>query len=296
VAVLALGLGAVVVIASVRSRPAPSSPPRTLQVTCSSPALGGKLPAIVYLPKGYPSGSARYRVIYFLHGLPAGPSFYKSNAFVAEALATDRLSAIVVAPQGARDPDSDREYLDWGPAEDWPQAIASDLTHCIDSRLRTIPNRSGRALVGLSAGGFGAFNIGLRNLATFGAVESWSGYFAATDPSGLHVLDFGSPPANRQARVPPGRHLATKLALAPTFIAFYVGRQDSRFLSANVELDQDLTQHHIPHLFRTFPGGHSGTLWRSQAGPWLGFALAALARTRAKPSAHSAWYSPLPMG
>lgn len=50
------------------------------------------------------------------------------------------------------------------------------------------------------------------------------------------------------------------LAHAPTFIAFYVGRQDSRFLAANIELDQDLVQHHVPHLFRTYPGGHSGAL------------------------------------
>jgi hypothetical protein len=35
-------------------------------------------------------------------------------------------------------------------------------------------------------------NIGLRNLTTFGAVESWSGYFEATDPSGHHKLDLGS--------------------------------------------------------------------------------------------------------
>jgi enterochelin esterase-like enzyme len=78
-----------------------------------------------------------------------------------------------------------------------------------------------------------------------------------------------------------------KLAHAPTFIAFYVGRQDSRSLAANIELDQDLVQHHVPHLFRTYPGGHSGALWRSKAGPWLGFALKALATARARPPAGS---------
>ena len=64
------------------------------------------------------------------------------------------------------------------------QAIAHDLPHCIDERFRTIHNRFGRALVGLSAGGYGAFNIGLRNLSMFAAVESWSGYFVATNPAG----------------------------------------------------------------------------------------------------------------
>jgi transposase len=40
---------------------------------------------------------------------------------------------------------------------------------------------------------FGAFNIGLRRLGTFAAVESWNpgGYFVASDPSGLVTLDLG---------------------------------------------------------------------------------------------------------
>src|SRR5206468_3449954 len=127
-----------------------------------------------------------------LHGLPAAPQSYTQNAFVAQALAAARRPAIVVAPQGARSGNSDREYLDWAPSENWPRAISVDLTACIDRRFHTIRSRRGRALIGLSAGGYGAFNVGLRSLATFGAVESWSGYFVATDPSGYHVLRFPS--------------------------------------------------------------------------------------------------------
>lgn len=109
------------------------------------------------------------------------------------------------------------------------------------------------------------------------ADESWSGYFSATDPSGLNVLDLGSPDTNRNARVPRGGHLKKRLAIRPTFIAFYVGRQDTRFLSANVAFDKALSRHHIPHLFRLYPGGHSGALWRSEAREWLDLALTALA-------------------
>ncbi|MGA2929063.1 MAG: alpha/beta hydrolase-fold protein [Solirubrobacteraceae bacterium] len=149
----------------------------------------------------------------------------------------------------------------------------TDLTRCIDARFRTIASRRGRALIGLSAGGFGAFNIGLRNLATFAAVESWSGYFAATDPSGLVTLDLGSEHANRRARVPRGRRLVHRLSTLPTFIGFYVGRQDSRFLNANILLDKSFTAHGIKHTFATYPGGHSGSLWGKWAPLWLGYAL-----------------------
>lgn len=168
-ALAALASGAAVGLAGKTSHPV-FSPPRAVTVDCHSQALGGKLPTIVYLPAGYPNGSAHYRVIYFLHGLPANPSTYKTNAFVAASLSAKQ-HAIVVAPQGARDFDSDREYLDWDAAEDWPQAIAHDLPQCIDKRFRTIANRFGRALIGLSAGGYGAFNIGLRNLSMLSLIH-----------------------------------------------------------------------------------------------------------------------------
>ncbi len=221
-------------------------------------------------------GAVRNRVIYFLHGLPATPQSYTQNAFVARSLLGTPEPAIVVAPQGARNPGDDREYLDWWPTEDWPRAIARDLTGCIDRRFHTLANRTGRALIGLSAGGYGAFNVGLRNLQTFGVVESWSGYFVTTDPSGLHVLKLGSPQAQRAAAVPDGAGLAAAMARWPPLIAFYVGEADNRFLDMNRAFDSALRRHHIPHLFRTYAGGHIGALWQSQAPAWLRMALSYL--------------------
>lgn len=248
-----------------------------MSISCSSPSLGGKLPAIVYLPAGYRNSSQRYPVIYFLHGLPAGPSTYTTNSFVAAALAGTGRQAIVVAPQGARNQNSDREYLDWDPTEDWPAAISHDLPECIDKRFRTIDSRFGRALIGLSAGGYGAFNIGLRALSVFGAVESWSGYFVATDPTGYHVLDLGSPQANAAATVPSGGGLRQTVATWPSLIAFYIGDRDSRFLEMNKQFDAALTQNGVTHTFAIYPGGHSYALWSAEAPHWLGMALNALA-------------------
>ena len=275
-AIVAFAAGAAVVVASKPAREGSRSSPssaRTVSITCPSPALGGTLPAIVYLPAGYRSAARRYPVIYFLHGLPADPTTYTQNAFVAGALARSSRPAIVVAPQGAQNVNSDREYLDWSPTENWPQAIVRDLTHCVDTRYRTIAKRSGRALIGLSAGGYGAFNIGLRNLSTFAAVESWSGYFVATDPSGSRVLELGSETADENSQVASGTALKTELTTWPSLIAFYVGNQDSRFLTMNTAFDRGLTQSKIPHLFRIYSGGHSESLWASQAPEWLGLAL-----------------------
>jgi enterochelin esterase-like enzyme len=263
--------------APARTASGASAPATTISITCRSPALGGSLPAQVSLPAGYSPHGARYPVVYFLHGLPATPTTYTKNSFIAQSLVAAHRRAIVVAPQGAQNDNDDREYLDWSATENWPRAISHDLTACIDRRFHSIPNRSGRALVGLSAGGYGAANIGLRNLQTFGAVESWSGYFVATDPSGYHVLQLPTPAAQQAATVPDGPGLAARLARWPTFIGFYVGTSDERFLDMNQAFDQALRSAGIAHVFRTYPGGHSTALWSSQAPGWLGMALGYMA-------------------
>jgi enterochelin esterase-like enzyme len=253
---------------------------RTVSITCRSPSLGGQFPTLVYLPASYRSGSRRYPVVYFLHGLPANPQSYTQNAFIAHALVSARAQAIVVTPQGARENDADREYLNWSSTENWPQAISRDLTACIDHRFRTVASREGRSLIGLSAGGYGAFNVGLRSLQTFGAVESWSGYFIGTDPSGYHVLKLGSPAAQRAATVPDGPALVKEVARWPSLIAFYVGSSDDRFADANQAFDASLRRYGIAHVFRVYAGGHSGALWQAQAPSWLALALTYLATGR----------------
>jgi enterochelin esterase-like enzyme len=253
------------------------SPAQTISITCASPALGGGLPAMVYLPAGYRGSRRRYPVVYFLHGLPANPTSYQHEGFIAGALVQARRSAIVVTPQGARSANSDREYLDWGSTENWPRAISHDLVACIDRRYRTIANRHGRVLAGLSAGGYGAANIGLRSLSTFAAVESWSGYFQATNPDGTETLELGSAQADQDAAVPDGKPLERALVHYPSYIGFYVGEQDDLFLKDNENYTSQLGAAGVPHTFHVYPGGHSVTLWAGEAPNWLTWALEALA-------------------
>src|SRR6478736_8762421 len=177
----------------------PRSAPVRLERALWSPAVRGRLRLGIYLPSGYASSRRRYPVVYFLHGLPAAPTSFRGADFLARALAASGRQAIVVAPQGARDNDSDPEYLDWGSGRNWETAIAHDIVGYVDSHYRTIARRRGRALVGLSAGGYGAVILAIHHLAAFSVVESWSGYFHPTDPQALHALDLGSPRANENA-------------------------------------------------------------------------------------------------
>jgi enterochelin esterase-like enzyme len=238
----------------------------------SSRALAGRVHALVFLPPGYWESGQRYPVVYFLHGLPAAASTYRANGWVARVL-QDVGPAIVVLPQGARDGDADPEYLDWGSGRNWQTYVAQELPAYIDAHFRTIASRTGRALIGLSAGGYGAAVAGLNHLDRFAVVESWSGYFHPTDPSGTSAID-GGPLSNVHALL---GELARDEARRSTFVAFYVGDDDTRFRDENEVLDRELTEARVPHLFQVYSGGHEMALWQRHARTWLGFALTHLA-------------------
>jgi len=236
-------------------------------------ALDGTLHFEVYLPADYATSALRYPVVYFLHGLPSRANAYQGVGFVESALDRVGRPAILVAPQGARWNEPDPEYVDHHPGDEWETAIAGELPRIVDSLYRTIPTRAGRAIVGLSAGGFGAMHIGLAHLDTFSVIESWSAYFHPTDPTGTKPLDLG--PRNDVHK----QLLATQARLRRlhTTIDFYVGDGDSRFLAENRQLNLELSRSNLPHVFRVYSGGHEQRLWQQYATQWIGMALAALA-------------------
>src|SRR5919204_2074829 len=145
--------GALVLVGAAGSSPAPPLRSSVLERSFHSAALRGRLRLELYLPPGYAASTARYSVVYFLHGLPASPYAFRGIGAVAQALDRSGRPAILVAPQGARDGDDDPEYLDWGPGRNWETAIGEELPRVVDASFRTIPSCRGRALVGLSAGG-----------------------------------------------------------------------------------------------------------------------------------------------
>jgi putative tributyrin esterase len=254
---------------------------RVIDTSFRSRAVRGVIRMSVYLPPGYGHSLLRYPVVYFLHGLPASPSTYRGIDYLRRALDRVGRPAILVAPQGARDGDSDPEYLDWGPGRNWEMAVGRELPSVVDHRFRTIRSRRARAVVGLSAGGYGATLLALHHLESFAVVESWSGYFHPTNPAGTKPLDVGSSAANARASAHTYvQTLRTAFRRRPTFFAFYVGRGDSRFRAENLQLHRELLAAGVPHLFRLYPGAHAQTVWSAHATAWLRIALAHLEQAR----------------
>jgi S-formylglutathione hydrolase FrmB len=252
--------------------------------TFASKALRGTDHYSIYLPADYASSGKRYPVIYFLHGLPGNATSYRSITQVAAALEAAGRSAIIVGAQGARTNDTDPEWLDWGPGRNWETATAKELVSVVDHRYRTIAGRSGRILIGISAGGYGATLIALHNPAVYSVVESWSGYFHATTPDGTTALDLGSKDADDWANAHKLISKAKRFLSAyktRTYFAFYVGRGDTLFRDENLAFYNELRNAGISSVvFRLYSGGHNWLLWSEHAEAWLDKALSVAAKAR----------------
>jgi enterochelin esterase-like enzyme len=246
-----------------------------------SAALRGPEHYAVYLPAGYAASGRRYPVIYALHGLPSGGRGYLRMGIAdwgRDAEATGR-PVIVVAPQGARSGDTDPEWHDWGPGRDWETAVAVDLRRQIDAHYRTIDSRRGRALIGISAGGYGASIIGVRHPRLFSVIQSWSGYFRATNPVGDAPLQLGSPGADSAASVHSYVRRARRVFRRdrPIAFGFFVGDEDPLFVPENVQLHKELVAAGVPHRFAIYRGAHTGAFWDEHREDWVTDAVRALA-------------------
>jgi enterochelin esterase-like enzyme len=255
---------------------APAGEPTIEYGDFHSAAVDGTLHYSIAFPPGYASSGKRYPVVYFLHGLPANEEAYKGIAGYADSLARTHHTAIVVGAQGARPGDTDPEWHDWGPGRNWETATESELVSWIDRHYRTLAVRSARAIVGVSAGGYGATLIAIHHPGTYQVIESWSGYFVLTTPQGA-PKDLGSPEANAyasaHANVP---ELEKKFGPYPgTFFGFYIGDKDPYpgFVEDNERLDHELTAAGVPHIFQIYPGAHDQSFWKQHQDQWLAGAV-----------------------
>ena len=263
------GLAAVIVLAlAAAAGAAVLRQSRDLDEKFPSVALNGPVHARVVLPAGYARSNERYPVVYFLHGLPGNAGSYQGNDWLVDSL-EQAGPAILVMPQGARANDPDPEYLNWGTGRNWETYVAEEVPRYVDAHFRTIRSREGRAIVGLSAGGYGATILGLHHLGSFAAIESWSGYFEPTDPTGTYVIPREAAASARNLI----RGVSARERRDPTFLAFYVGNGDSRFRDDNVRFDAALNAAHVPHVFAIYRGGHQTSLWQKHATQWLAMAL-----------------------
>ncbi|WP_020673667.1 alpha/beta hydrolase [Amycolatopsis nigrescens] len=148
--------------------------PRLAEYRLRSPVLGAHTPVRILFPLEYGKDTeARFPVLYLLHG---GDDDYRSWTDKGGATeATAELPLIVVMPEA-----SNGFYSDWvKPGRHgrtrWESYHIGELLPWIDRTFRTTGSRGGRALAGLSMGGFGAMSYAARHPDLFCAAASFSG-------------------------------------------------------------------------------------------------------------------------
>ncbi|MFB7913023.1 alpha/beta hydrolase [Streptomyces sp. NPDC056061] len=141
-------------------------------ITVTTPQVAGPHRIRIFLPRDYASTPGkRWPVAYFLHG--GGGTV--DDAAAAPALHSD--SMITVVPDGGLK----GWYADWVMqntvvgAANWETFHLEQVVPFIDANLRTLADRSHRAVVGLSMGGTGALHYAESRPDLFGHTGSLSG-------------------------------------------------------------------------------------------------------------------------
>ena len=242
----------------------------TLRVTVPSAALGRRnQETYVYLPSGYAQHPhRRYAVLYLLHGFPGRPLAFIETVqmgVVDDTFTVTRRAQplILVMPFGSTSTFTDKEWVNGvARGNGWSTFVSRDLVKYVDAHYRTIASASGRAIGGLSEGGFGAFDIALHHPREFSVVESWSGY---QKPDQLRSI-FGSNLQLLSANDPRllVRSDARQLRTVGTYFWFYSGSTD-RLRHQNAAFSRELTAARVPHTYILLHGGHNWAIWRHEA-------------------------------
>jgi S-formylglutathione hydrolase FrmB len=234
-------------------------------ITFHSVALDRDMPYRVVLPAVIAAGQ-KLPVIYLLHGGGGGFRDWSNDSDVAQFA---ERGLILVMPEGnssyytnAVDPPQDR-YEDY---------IVKDLIADVESKFPAAADRSDRAVVGVSMGGFGAVKLSLQHPELFAFAGGISSaidvprrafsikrlqqsrhYNSIFGPSGSDTR-LKNDPFVLARSADPGRS---------SYLFLSCGEQEG-LLPSNREFAALLTQRHFQYEFHTGPGGHDWTQWNER--------------------------------
>ena len=239
---------------------APSFAARVDTLLVNSPSMNKDVQVVVVTPDAALGKKAvACPVIYLLHGYGGNAKTWIGVKPNLPQIA-DEKGIIFVCPDG-----KNSWYWDSpkNPSYRYETFVSSELVKYIDEHYKTIADRKGRAITGLSMGGHGAMWNAIRHKDTFGASGSTSG--------GLDIRPF---PKNWEMPKQLGEYETNKevwnnhtvitqidkIENGDLAIIFDCGEGDF-FLNVNKDLHNALLERKIDHDFITRPGAHNGTYW-----------------------------------
>ncbi len=228
--------------------------------------IGKVLPYGVVLPPGYgliTSRRIRYPVLYLLHGWSGNYNSWTKQTALMQYAAEYQM--IIITPEGGNGWYTDSATV---PSDQYEAYFIRELIADVDGRLRTIADRRGRSVAGISMGGYGALKFGFKYPENFSLAASMSGAIdaaARTDDDSI-MQTFGEPasPARKTNDLPrlAGELPADRQALLPYFY-LDCGSEDP-WLEANRDFSGVLLERKIVHEYRQLPGNHVWPYWDRQ--------------------------------
>ncbi|RYD90266.1 MAG: esterase family protein, partial [Sphingobacteriales bacterium] len=195
-------------------------------------------------------------VVYLLHGLLGNYQQFidKLPGFTDYA---DKYNVLLVCPDGQ----PAGWYFDSpeAPQFKYETYISTEVVAYVDSHYKTIKNRKGRAIIGASMGGHGAFYIAFKHQDIFGAAGSICGAVDIRPYPKMFAIqnrlgDYAKYPERwEQNTVINLMHLLTPNSLA---LVIDCGTEDM-FFGINNALHQKLLDNNIPHVYTARPGSHT---------------------------------------
>ncbi|WP_206995253.1 alpha/beta hydrolase [Trinickia mobilis] len=243
-----------------------------------SEALGREWSYTIYLPTGYRIDGPRYPVLYLLHGNHGDANDWitqgQLQATVDQLIERKEIPPVVIVmPQAGTDWYVDRK-------EKMQTAFFNDLLPEIETHYAVSNQRSGRAIGGVSMGGFGALRYALLAPDQFCAALLLSPAIYADVPplssAARYVGVFGDrqfdPHIWHELNYPAlwSAYLSRPWRL-PFFIA--AGDDDLVIQAEAGALYTHLRQANNPAALRIVGGGHTWDVWRGLIGAGLKYTL-----------------------
>jgi len=123
----------------------------------ASPTLGEEITYLVYRPHGYDRSTDRYSVLYMLHGRGDNLTAWSHVVdLLDKMIAAGKIPPVIAIMPNAPWSQHASYYVDSQhtgepfPGKRVESAFINDLIPYVDASYRTIPDRSGRAVVGYS--------------------------------------------------------------------------------------------------------------------------------------------------
>jgi len=237
-----------------------------------SNVLRKQVGAYVLLPD---TGDGPFPVFYLLHGLSDDYTIWLRRSRIEPYVRG--LPLIVVMPDGFRGFYTNNEE---GPA--FADYMARELPEQIERSFPAVRAREGRAVGGLSMGGYGALRLGLGFPDRYVSVVSHSGALLAGTQrfgrDGAYAMEFrqvfGDNPAGSEHDLPALAKRARERGLLPK-ISFDCGTEDS-LIEDNRTLHRELEKAGIPHAYHEYPGSHTWDYWDARVQEAIRFHCEAL--------------------